>query len=488
MELENAALVTVEAGYPLVIETDASEIAIAATLNQNGRPIAFFSRTLSSHEKHQSSVEKEACAIVEAVRKWRHYLLASPFQVVTDQRSVAFMYASNHRSKIKNEKIIRWRMELSPFRFDIIYRPGKDNAAADALSRISGSLVSSKYNLKDLHEALCHPGITRMNHFVRVRNLPFSISDIREVTSRCRICAEAKPRFYQPLENHLVKATQPFERISMDFKGPLPSVSRNRYLLTMIDEYSRFPFAFPTPDMSSQTIINCLTQLFTIFGMPSYIHSDRGSSFMSSELMSFLYSKGIATSRTTPYNPQSNGQVERLNASLWKTVTLALNFRNLSIEHWESVLNDSLHSIRSLLNTVTNCTPHERMFTHSRRSTSRISLPSWLLSPGPILLKRNVRSSKFEPLVEEVELLQSNPQYAHVRFPNGKEDTVSLRQLAPLPNTPTSSNTNQSPHSHNISPETNTPTSDPEAPIEHLSDMYQKQQRVHSYNLRNRED
>ena len=265
MELENAALVTVEAGYPLVIETDASEIAIAATLNQNGRPIAFFSRTLSSHEKHQSSVEKEACAIVEAVRKWRHYLLASPFQVVTDQRSVAFMYDSNHRSKIKNEKIIRWRMELSPFRFDIIYRPGKDNAAADALSRISGSLVSSKYNLKDLHEALCHPGITRMNHFVRVRNLPFSISDIREVTSRCRICAEAKPRFYQPLENHLVKATQPFERISMDFKGPLPSVSRNRYLLTMIDEYSRFPFAFPTPDTSSQTIINCMTQLFTIF-------------------------------------------------------------------------------------------------------------------------------------------------------------------------------------------------------------------------------
>ena len=48
-------------------------------------------------------------------------------------------------------------------------------------------------------------------------------------------------------------------------------------------------------------------------------------------------------------------------------------------------------------------------------------------------MKKNVRSSKYDPLVQEVELLSANPNYAHVRFPNGRSTTVSLKQLAPKP-------------------------------------------------------
>lgn len=46
-------------------------------------------------------------------------------------------------------------------------------------------------------------------------------------------------------------------------------------------------------------------------------------------------------------------------------------------------------------------------------------------------MRRPQRTSKYEPIVEEVELLECNPQYAHVRLPNGKEETVSGKQLAP---------------------------------------------------------
>ena len=120
-ELESAAIVTIEPGVPLVVETDASELAIAATLNQNGRPVAFFSRSLTSTEKHHSAIEKEACAIVEALRKWRHFLISSHLKLVTDQRSVAFMFDNSRRSKIKNDKIQRWRTELSCFHSDISY-------------------------------------------------------------------------------------------------------------------------------------------------------------------------------------------------------------------------------------------------------------------------------------------------------------------------------------------------------------------------------
>ena len=79
-----------------------------------------------------------------------------------------------------------------------------------------------------------------------------------------------------------------------------------------------------------------------------------------------------------------------------------------------------------------NTTPHERFFPFQRRSTHGNSLPSWLMSPGPVLLRRFVRN-KNEPLVDEVELLDSNPSYENIRHPDGRETTVSVRDLAPCP-------------------------------------------------------
>ncbi|KAL7648500.1 UNVERIFIED_CONTAM: hypothetical protein RMT77_000406 [Armadillidium vulgare] len=186
--------------------------------------------------------------------------------------------------------------------------------------------------------------------------------------------------------------------------------------------------------MSAKTVIRCLSQLFSIFGLPSYVHSDRGTAFMSQELKQFLHGFGVATSRTTPYNPQGNGQCERYNGIIWKTISLALKSRNQQVAQWEQVLPQALHSIRSLLTTSTNETPHERLFNYQRKSSNGYTIPTWLSSPGPVLVRKQVRQSKFDPLVEEAELLEVNPRYAFVRFSNGRESTVSLRDLAPCGN------------------------------------------------------
>ena len=80
---------------------------------------------------------------------------------------------------------------------------------------------------------------------------------------------------------------------------------------------------------------------------------------------------------------------------------------------WESKLPNALHSVRSLLCTAANATPHERFLGLKRLSMVDFTLPNWLIQLGPELLRRFVRN-KHDPLVDEVELLDANPSSVNV--------------------------------------------------------------------------
>ena len=144
-----------------------------------------------------------------------------------------------------------------------------------------------------------------------------------------------------------------------------------------------------------------------------------------------MQKRGVACCRTSIYNAPGNGQCERYNGIIWSAIKSALKSRCLDICHWQLVLPDALHSVRSLLCTATNETPHERMFSFKRRSTFGTSVPTWLSSPGPVYLKRHIRTSKYDPVVDKVDLLHATPNYAIVRLPNGRETTVLLKDMAP---------------------------------------------------------
>ena len=186
-----------------VLETDASTVAISATLNQDEKPVAFFSRTLNKSQKMYPTVEKEAMSIVEAIRNWSHFLRRKKFKLITDQKAVAYMFDNFKKSKIKIVKIQNWRLELSEYRFDVEYRPGRLNSAADALTRntkakICGQIssISIKDNLLEkLHKEMGCPGITRLFHQVKIRNLPYSLADVTKVCKPCLSCSELKPKF-----------------------------------------------------------------------------------------------------------------------------------------------------------------------------------------------------------------------------------------------------------------------------------------------------
>lgn len=136
-------------------------------------------------------------------------------------------------------------------------------------------------SLYKLHESLCHPGITRFYHLVRSKNLSYSLEEIKKMTNTCSVCREWKPLLHYPEKANLIKATQPLEKINIDFKDLMPTTNKNRYFLNVIDESSRFPFVFRCPDVSTTTVNKCLTTLFSFFAMPAYVHSDRGAAFRS---------------------------------------------------------------------------------------------------------------------------------------------------------------------------------------------------------------
>ena len=185
------------------METNASEVALALTLNQDGRQVAFFSTTLQGPEVRHPSVEKEAQAITESIRYLEALSHRKPFQP-KDCRSpclICLINSTKGRSRITRSCY----GELSYYSFNIVYRPGKENVPPDSFSQSSCPALLSE-SLYQLYQSLCHPGITRMYHFSRVLNLPYSVEKIKKMTNACRICCKCKPSCHRTAKSHLIKA------------------------------------------------------------------------------------------------------------------------------------------------------------------------------------------------------------------------------------------------------------------------------------------
>ena len=119
--------------------------------------------------------------------------------------------------KIKNNKIQLWRSKLRIV-FEIKHQPEFQKFVADALSRLC-PMSPHPLNFRDIHSQLGHPGVTRLSHFIRSKNLPFSVNDVKRISGNCRVCADLKPQFYDKLKENLIKSMRPWKKISIDFKA-----------------------------------------------------------------------------------------------------------------------------------------------------------------------------------------------------------------------------------------------------------------------------
>ena len=114
-----------------IVECDASGNGIGALLMQDERPIAFESRLIKGKFLHKAIYEKEMLAILHALKKWRPYLMGRHFKVRTDHDSLKYFL----EQRLSSEEQQKWVTKMLGYDFEIIYKKGKQNVVANALSR-----------------------------------------------------------------------------------------------------------------------------------------------------------------------------------------------------------------------------------------------------------------------------------------------------------------------------------------------------------------
>ena len=113
------------------VDCDASGSAIGVVLSQEGKPIAYFSEKLNDAKKKYYVYDQEFYGIVQALKKWRHYLFPKEFVLYTDHQALQYL---NSQGEL-NQRHMKWVEFLQSYTFVLKHRSGKSNRVADALSR-----------------------------------------------------------------------------------------------------------------------------------------------------------------------------------------------------------------------------------------------------------------------------------------------------------------------------------------------------------------
>ena len=125
---------------PYYLMTDASDTAMGAVLMQPDKdgnlcPVAYYSKLWNEIESRYITGEQECLAVVRGIHHYRAYLQPKRFFVITDHRNLKFLFQKEATSK--NKRLQRWALQLSPYDFTLIQRPGTEMVPADYFSTSS---------------------------------------------------------------------------------------------------------------------------------------------------------------------------------------------------------------------------------------------------------------------------------------------------------------------------------------------------------------
>lgn len=326
-----------------IVETDASSKGLGAVLMQEGKPLAFWSKGLSPRAQVKSVYERELMALVQAVQKWKHYLMGRHFVIKTDQRSLKFLTDQ----RLFSEEQFKWAVKLIGLDFEIQFKPGKENTVADALSRKTMYTAISVIDLADAEDwfqemetdpkwkkviqdlacdpnahpgfqfqagrllykgrlvlkkgsnkiplilAECHDSVTGGHSgFFRTYKRVSSFfywegmrSYVKQYVEACDICQRQKYSTLAPagLLQPLPIPTQVWQDISMDFISGLPKTKGKDTIFVVVDRLTKYAHFYPLghPFNAKDVAALFVKEVVRLHGFPTSIVSDRDQIFLS---------------------------------------------------------------------------------------------------------------------------------------------------------------------------------------------------------------
>ena len=224
-----------------------------------------------------------------------------------------------------------------------------------------------KLVFEELHEKMGHLSSERVIQLAQERFFwPYLAKDVQHyVQNVCQCLKRKKPNREQraPLVN--IHSSEPFELVSVDFLHLDKSKGGYEYLLVLVDHFTRFVQVYPTRNKKGRTAADKIFNEYILrFGFPKRLHHDQGGEF-ENKLFDRLHElAGVEASRTTPYHPQGDGQVERMNRTL---INMLKTLPEVYKSNWKDHVNKLVFAYNSTKNSSTTFSPFQLMFGRSPR-------------------------------------------------------------------------------------------------------------------------
>ena len=376
-----------------VLHTDASAYAVGSVLYQvrvnpdeskSLEPLFCYSAKLSDAATRWDIHKKECYGIVRGVKDNEYVLRGKHFTLYTDHANLLHM--EQHTAPI----VIRWRLYLQSFSFSLFHIKGELNLA-DYFSRlhlVESTLPEESTNQGQTLETVFdsvhngkvgHWGIKRtyalLNKFYPGHNIPIRV--LSERISNCAVCQKDRLTLATRLKSIKRHLHQPDLRacIAMDLLTVTPVDEQgNRYLLVIINLFSKLVALYPTKDKEASTTAGYLILYFSTYGVTNRLHSDPGSDYTSKVLGELVQWYGVTQTFTLVDRPQASG-VENTNHQILRHLrAIVMDYRCANSWSSPAIIGIIQYLLNSSINEEIDAIPFELHFGSETYATMRLPL------------------------------------------------------------------------------------------------------------------